>query len=549
MENCKTEFQLDLIQQEKNISTNQTMMLIKHPTVYGEGTAETRVPRALLTNTSKLSEKLVEAGAPIIENLKSEAIRLSNLKDRPTIKTTDLGDWHGDTLVTRHGVFTEEGADCSADVYQFNADNPLFCPAKEKGTYAAYMRGLKQPLAYSRYLQFITAVALAAPLGAFLGREGGPAFNLSGKSSRGKTLSLLTNLSIVTEPTEASLLSLASTPTFFINSQMSFRGTSVAFSDMKTFMGSKEALFDVLRLIIFNNHDRPTRHTALSSNVRETGFSIPLFSSESPLKVMFDSKKFALEGGELVRLIDIPVPGDTGIFDKIPHGKEVSPSELASTVSAVIKENYGHCLPFWIDYLVTNGRDDLKTRVEKMESKFLEKVSRNANKNGRPLQQEEYRIAKSFALVAAAGFLAAEGKILPIDRKVIGGSIVCLFQRSINSMRSPEDVLWERIESFKRFATCSGNFPFVERGVEVQAKDVPNGFLRSDDGQTFLFVYPDAMNGFHGGDEIIKDRIYRYFRAKGALIKKQPDEWTVPVQQKGLGKVRMLKFVLSRIGD
>ncbi len=549
MENETLNYELDIVRQEKNMTTNKYAVVIKHPVVDGTGTAETRLPREVLTNTPRLRDELAAAGAPLLDDLKKEANRLLKMTDIPTVCTTDMGEWHGDILVSRHGIFTEEGGEIGKDIYQFNPDNPLFCPAKQKGTRKAYDSGLKTPQACSRYLQFIIAVALAAPLGAFLGREGGPAFNFSGKSSRGKTLSLLTNLSIVTEPTEASLLSLASTPTFFTNFQMSFRATSVPFSDMKTFMGKKEALFEVLRLIVFNNHDRPVRHTAVSSNVREKGFSIPLFSSESPLREIFNSKKLSLEAGDLVRLIDITVPEDTGIFDKIPAESNTSGAELARITEETIKNNYGHHLQPWVNCLVSSERHYLEKEVKVLEDRFIKSVTNNALKNDSPLKPEEIRIAKSFAFIAAAGSLAAREKLFQVDRKEVFRSILFLFQKAVAETKLPEDILLYRVKEFQQFALNRKSFPLIREGQEVMEEHVPNGFRGERRGKMYLFVYPDAMDRFHNGEFNLKSRLYHHFLAKGALIKMQPDEWTVSVKQKGLGKVRMLKFVLSKIGD
>lgn len=547
MENEISNFELNIVRQEKNVTTNQFTIVIEHPVVDGTGTVETRVPRGLLNVPHKLSEKLVDAGAPIIENFKKECSRLSKLTNIPTITTTDIGGWHGGILISRHGVFTEEGADVGKDFFQFNPDNPLICAAKEKGTLSAYNRGIKQPLAYSRYLQFMMSLAFAAPLGAFIGRVGGSAFNISGKSSRGKTLSLLTNLSVVTEPTETNLLSIASTQTFFTNYQKSFGATCVPFSDMKTIMGRKDALFDVLRLIVFNNHDRSARQTAVSSNVKERGFSIPLFNSEAPLREMFDPKKFDLQGGDIVRLIDIPVPDDTGIFDMIPEDSNLTGAELARNTEKVIKNNYGHLLPYWIYYLVGEGPEAIKEEVEKLEAHFMEMVERSATESGRLLQQEEARIAKSFALVAAAGVLAARNKDLPIKESVVEQSIIALFLRCIKSASSPQDNLVKKIQEFTSFAKNKLKFPLIETGVEVLKSDVPNGFRRKFNGKTYLYIYPDAMMQIHNDDIELKNKIYTNFHEKGALIKKHPQEWTIHVKQKGLGRSRMLKFRLSKI--
>jgi len=125
MENETLNYELDIVRQEKNMTTNKYAVVIKHPVVDGTGTAETRLPREVLTNTPRLRDELAAAGAPLLDDLKKEANRLLKMTDIPTVCTTDMGEWHGDILVSRHGIFTEEGGEIGKDIYQFNPDNPL----------------------------------------------------------------------------------------------------------------------------------------------------------------------------------------------------------------------------------------------------------------------------------------------------------------------------------------------------------------------------------------------------------------------------------------
>jgi len=278
IENLTTE--IKMVRQEIYEATGYVKVTIEFPVSFGDGSARVRVERGLLDSNSKLRQELMNKGLSPIADFKTQVDKMLRQTDVETVTIVQTASWRGDGFVCRYGFFPYDRKAKVSGKVLFDPDSKLRHSASQKGKTSQYWDGLAEPLKYSRYLRLSLVAALAAPLGAYLGREGGVSFNISGESSRGKTLALRLNLSTVTNPSESELINPDNSDVFSASNQSAFGGVCTPFADLKLIQGDENEVFRKLKLLTFNNHDGARRHTTQSSSSTSPAYSIQMFSSE-----------------------------------------------------------------------------------------------------------------------------------------------------------------------------------------------------------------------------------------------------------------------------
>lgn len=307
---------LKLVRYEVNIDTKKHRVTLSAPMANDHrNSIQLSVFRSELSDAKFMQEQLLDLGAPVIPDLKVQLARLLSEPACNIIHTTIQAGWHNNQFVTRYGSIPTINMNApllpsgikDAQIYEFDTSHPLFQKPKTLGSLKEYMTGLKRPLTYSRPLTLMLAAALAAPLADRIGHEGGVAFNLSGHSSTGKTLSLRTNLSTITEPLDANLASFGDTLGFLLYNQSAYGGSCIPFSDPKATREKAGELCDELQTATFTVHDGVQRRGLKSEQPILPRFAIQLFNTEKSLTEIFQQAGRELEIGDRVRLIDIAI--------------------------------------------------------------------------------------------------------------------------------------------------------------------------------------------------------------------------------------------------
>lgn len=545
LENAGNE--LKIVRQEIYEDTGNIMVTIEHPTSSHEGFKQTRVERGLLSNIQKLKSVLTNKGLPHIKNFGSQVERMLQQKDSETVTIVKKASWRPDGFICRYGFFpTGQNADAKAvQQVRFDPDNKLNHVASARGKTSEYWAGLKEPLKYSRYLRLSLVAALAPPLAAFLGREGGVSFNISGESSRGKTLALRVNLSTVTNPSESALINPDNSDVFSTSNQSAFSGICTPFADLKLIQGDENEVFKKLRLLTFNNNDGATRHTVLSTSSTSPLYSIQLFSSEEKLKDMFKSPKLKFENGNMVRLVDLPLPdNENGIFDLLKDEHGIEAISLFNQVKDTIERNHGRLFPRWIKRLSQQKREEVAAAIRKTEEAFLANVGNHPKLKGREMLPQNLRVAEHFAFLAATARMAHRHKLLPGDYYQTMKNLCSV---AICNMSQPNSEIVTKLNAFLDFAMDHKKFPLVTKGSPVSQSEVQHGFRRDENGRACLFVYPKAMDRYARINSDEYRRILNELSQRGAYIKPAGDAYTQTVLQAGLDKQRMLKFKLDKL--
>jgi putative DNA primase/helicase len=133
-------------------------------------------------------------------------------------------------------------------------------------------------------------------------------------------------------------------------------------------------------------------------------------SSEQGVEVRLREAGIKVKGGQDVRLLEIPADRGHGVgaFDKPKTKAEAS--AFADKVEAASKQANGTVGPKFVDCIVDVGVEKIAARVQgDVEAFIKDNVKAGAN-------EQVYRAAKTFALIAVAGELLIEFKISPWDK-------------------------------------------------------------------------------------------------------------------------------------
>lgn len=514
-----------------------------------------RIPRKNFNDAKFVQQMLLDRGAPIIADLKVQLERIVGRPDHPIRYITGQGGWHGGEYVSRFDVVSNyevvdpfagpDGDNSSGTQTYFDVEHPLYQPAESNGSIKTYLKGLAQPMNYSRPLILALASALAAPLGDLIGRETGFSFNLAGPSSLGKTLASRTSLSATTRPVEKNLASFGDTLGYLQKNLSAFGGSCVPFSDPKAAREKAGDLCDKIQTIVFANADGAQRRGMTYEASLASRFQIQLFNSEKPMSEIFQLAGRTLETGDKVRLIDISITKPNGIFDKLNADSEFTSRQLAKMVEDTITKNYGVLMPKWIGYLVDQGLEKLKRRVDRYEQKILEKIENQTPLIIKPLQSEHHRIAKSFALVSAAGYIAAENGMFPVHHSRVLKYMRELFYQVVEESLAPVSAcsFAEEIEAFEYFIK-SKSLPFVKEGKTADKSKCRDGFRRKDNGKHMAYIRRDKITELID-DQRFLERVYFPELLERDCLVKADSGWTIPIQQKGLGRRRYVALVLG----
>ncbi|UGY16793.1 DUF927 domain-containing protein [Bradyrhizobium septentrionale] len=275
---------------------------------------------------------------------------------------------------------------------------------------------------HSSYLAFGIGVALAAALPSYIklrrdqtGDEHNhltetAVFNLSGRSSSGKTSLSLAAMSLGGSPERAGTL------------DFSRRGLAETASDSNDLMlvlddtekaeDGSSVLVKTLKSIV---HTVPGgRSKRISRGVDQTKFpqlfwsTFGLSSSPRPISALAADCGWRMTPGDQVRLFNIQVPSSKkgGIFDLIKGGPEKRANrsiKLIAKLERGYQNHHGHIIPQWVHYLMAEDRSQ---RVLELVEEFIKQID---PKN----EGWEIRFAYKFAYIYAAMMMGIESGILP----------------------------------------------------------------------------------------------------------------------------------------
>ena len=379
---------------------------------------------------------------------------LSVIPDR-TYRITSRTGWHGQSFVLPDITI---GPDADILIHASRKASKPVQPATQ-GHLDDWLDGLKDPCRASSYLTFGIGLAFAGPLLHLVGQDEGAIFYLAGESTTGKTLTELAGLSAIEHAVRDSLLDHEATDRRIEEDCAAHNDLLQVIDEISRMTGSQaECRAKVRRLahkITGGGGSRRSAKARQDTDLADLRWRVTcLWSGEYSLGAEFLGN--ARSRGELVRLIEIPVPErkDNGIFDKL-SAVQRSRSKLVHQAEAAIVENFGHAIRAFLERLVSERELHAQRAIE-LIGRFLEKVGAGSD----PWMR---RFAIKFAVVYAAAkrrrtwccALVAELSV-QVHRP--------LYKRARALVVTPEEVLTGLLYQLANNASSADRFPKVQKG-------------------------------------------------------------------------------------
>lgn len=354
--------------------------------------------------------------------------------------------------------------------------------------------------ACSSRASFAVCVALAAPLLAFVAEDSG-GFHFYGPSSRGKSTALRAACSVwASADTSGEMGSWRATDN-------GLEAVFEAHSDMPVILDeigqAKSAEFMMeLSYMLGNGTGKRRMSRGLRARKVAAWRSLFLSSGEITISEAAEREHKKLDAGVLVRMAHIPaLPNGSdqtcGIFDLLPTDGELSSAgTVASRLNDAAKQRaYGTAGPAFVEKVVREvadkGREAFVSRVNEIVEGWIEK--RGLSSDG-----QIGRVARRFALVAAAGELAIAYGVLPWQRGFASHVATECFDAWRAQFKTPEQEEPELIEHLlDQFIALDDQFGQYTCGVGLTSKRSPLkllGYKATQDGRTVrVYVLPSEF--------------------------------------------------------
>lgn len=288
------------------------------------------------------------------------------------------------------------------------------------------LKGWQELVTVARHSTAMTVVlcaTFAAPLVSLLHR---PSFALVlfGPSKIGKSFVQLAAASAMGYGREKELPTLNASPPGLLAAALAFNDHMLPINEIGTAQGKKSEIYEVLRdatYALLSGQDK-LRHPSWSgaSGASATFSVLPVLSSEHSPDAWAARNAETRDDGEMARLIGVPAlaSGCSTIFDRPP--RKLSGDALATWEKAQFKRLHqelpnqrGIAFRDYLDILLKNPESH-SDRAGKLVAMFEADVAKPSMS---PVARD---IVAKFGVLFAGGVLAAEAKVLPLDRRAVG---------------------------------------------------------------------------------------------------------------------------------
>jgi len=347
------------------------------------------MPKGLLAgDKTEAIRELLERGLFVVSSSKAKADLFDYIAHGGNDRyiTVERTGWHGDSFVLPDRVI---------GTGNYLLANPK--PAKpSQGTLATWRESIASQCAGNTRLVLGVSAAFASPLLNVAGVEGG-ALHFVGTSSVGKTKVLRAASSVFGVEVSS-----------WRTTANGLEATAAEHSDIGLLLDeigeidprhAGEAIY-----MLGNGIGKVRARRDGSGKPASTHRLITLTTGEKSLSEHMASGGLKTMAGQEVRLINIEADtgGGMGLFENI-HGSSTA-QEFADCFDSLAGQHTGHAGPAFVQYIIDH-REHCKSAIKETASVFSE--THQINNDAGQVQ----RVAKRFALIAAAGELATEAGI------------------------------------------------------------------------------------------------------------------------------------------
>ena len=409
-------------------------------------------------------------------------------KTTPYTVTSKAG-WQSGAYILPSGEILSDGLKASRVIY--NGDTSQAPAYTQSGTLQDWQQHIARYAAGNSRLLLAIGTALAAPLLHLLDEQNG-GFHIYGDSSDGKTTAALVGLSVYGSPNAL---------------KAAWRGTDLGFSNLALARNDGLLVLDE----IGEAHPRTVSKTAYSvingksktqgakdgGNREGQEWRVLLFSTgEYALKNYMERAGETWEAGQNVRLPSIPAATLHGIYENLhgfPNG-----AALSDHLKAAAQQYHGTAIRAWAAKLQTLSADTIRAAF----AAFLATLPE--------LNGQAYRIARRFALAAAALELAADITGLPAGIGTAGIKQCFDDWLAVNGTGKYEDneIIKRMADFMNRFADsprfAQWNDPYTDRNHAGYRRPSPDAALNAAGIDEFWIIPPVLADEILNGADIFK---------------------------------------------
>jgi uncharacterized protein (DUF927 family) len=406
----------------------------------------------------------------------------------------------------------------------------------QAGTLSEWQEHIGKPAGQHLLLQFGISVIWATALLQMTGGESG-GFHLWEFSSRGKT---------TIQQVAASLWGSGALNGGFIRrwraTANSLEATFASASDVGLVLDELSQLeYGQVAPVVYMLTGETGKGRLRADATARTPYSwriLALSSGETPIATRLNEDRYQrggrsgeLRGGASVRVIDIAADRTYGAFDRPAHDSGFNPAAFAEHMQEMASTYYGTAGPAFVKALIEEKISG--EHVRRSVDDFVAGVLGDAQKNS---EGQARRVARRFALPAAAGLMAIGAGIVEWDAKAFAEGVRGLFHNWANA-RGSGPVEETRIIAFARGLWAKyGKLRFERIGSDLGHEWVTSerwGFRRDEpDGEKWL-MFPsvfDEQFAAVGARKAVEVLFRNNILEKGT----EADRWTKRVQLPGM---------------
>jgi putative DNA primase/helicase len=499
------------------------------------------LPRNIIRSGGDALDELLGRGA-VLPTGPGAGAQLANLlsvvPDR-TYRITSKTGWHEKSFVLLDVTI---GPDADTLVHSEKKSAPT--DPCTQGNLDGWLDGLREPCRASSYLTFGIGLAFAGPLLHLVGQDEGAIFYLAGESSTGKTLTELAGQSVIERATRDLLVTHDSTSRSIEEHCAAHNDLMLVIEEIARMAGSeaerRKKVRELAHKIVGGGGSRRSAKAKQDADLADLRWRVmSLWSGENSLDPEFLGR--ARQRGELVRLIEIPVPkrDKNGIFDRVSSVKP-SPTELVHQAEASVRDNFGHPIRAFIERLAAKPEVHTQQATALME-KFLQKVGAGTDPWTR-------RFASKFAVVYAAARLAAGLGVAPWPKKHPFKCVVRLYKRARELVVTPEESLQDLLHQLAKNASSTDRFPEFRKGKKpARLKKAAWGVCsKARDGTPFLAIESNRFDNLVNPPQHA-DRVRKLLAAGHYIVPGKEGRHVRQIKVQGFGSTEKPYFVCIRL--
>ena len=355
------------------------------------------MPLSLLQGDAReYRRELASQGLSITTNTKQRSYLDTYIQDYPIHKRAlcvDRLGWHGEQYILANGSIG--GDDKQITVYQ--SANAINSTLSQQGTLAQWRNELCKPLAEQSRFVFSIACAFAGQLLELLDDDGG-GFHILGSSSMGKSLSLKLAASVWGKPDSYTKT--------WRSTDNALEGTACEYND--SFLPLDEIsecdpkIVGKTVYMLANGQGKGRSTTTGHNRIAKTWRIIFLSNGEESLQNFMAQAGQKTNAGIEVRVAHIDADAGKGLktFDSLVLAD--TGAAQADRIKELSQSYYGSAGIAWLEH-ITSDKAATTITARQLVSEFMS--------NYTDLAPQAHRVAKRFAIVAAAGEMATRADI------------------------------------------------------------------------------------------------------------------------------------------